>query len=130
MSRGAVHYSSSVQWEGGRVSAAVGIAAAVGVNKAAEYLRALSVALAPIDTGALRNSATVRPATPHLAVASLVFDTPYAARQHEELDYVHTAGRDGTAGGQAKYVEQPLTQNRAVLQAIIGQELRHAITQP
>ena len=130
MARGPLHYSASVQWEGDRVTRAVGDAAARGVNKAAEYLRALSVALAPIDTGALRNSATVRPATPALASAAVVFDTPYAARQHEELDYVHTAGRDGTPAGQAKYLEQPLNEHRATLQAMIATELRHAIQQP
>lgn len=130
MTRGHVEYSSALIWRGEKIDRRLGTAAARGVNKSAEYLRALSVALAPIDTGALRNAATVRPARESNLEAVLVFDTPYAARQHEELDYRHTAGRDGTPAGQAKYVEQPMTEHRAALQGIIAQEIRHAITQP
>jgi len=52
---------------------------------------------APISTGSKPN------AKPGQAIVGEVsFNTPYAARQHEELTYKHLPGK------QAKYLEQPL----------------------
>lgn len=76
-----------------------------------------SAALAPVDTGDLRNdclaelngqtifsrrtptASTVAPTTS--AVGSVGYSLPYALRQHEELGYNHPKG------GQAKYLEVP-----------------------
>jgi len=122
-----VQYTSSVTWEGGRVTAAAGRGAASGVNKALERLRSLSVPLAPIDRGPLRSSATVREATPLRPEGVLFYDTPYAVRQHEETEYRHTPGRNGEPAGQAKYLEEPLEQSKRELQAMIAEEVRLAI---
>lgn len=123
MANAHVSYSSSFLWEGERVTVAVGIHAAVGVNLALERLRALSVPLAPLDRGPLRASATIRQATAFRAEGALIFDTPYAAIQHENLDYAHD-------DGQAKYVEQPMTEKRAELYALIAKEVRIGIVNP
>jgi len=120
---GHVAFSVTEKWEGDRVTRAVGAAAARGVNRAAAELKALSVPLAPIRDGILRGSAAIREANDAHAEAMLVFDTPYAAKQHEETEYNHPQG------GQAKYVEEPLAENAGRLQGIIAKEIRHAITQ-
>lgn len=117
---GHVSYSSSFVWQGERVTAAVGIAAAQGINVALERLRALSVPLAPLDRGPLRQSATIRQATAYRAEGWLLFDVPYAAIQHEELDYRHD-------DGQAKYVEQPMNDHQAELYGLIAREVRVGI---
>lgn len=122
-----VKYDSVVQWEGGRVTRAAGIGAALGVNKALERLRSLSVPLAPIDRGPLRESAAVREATPLQPSGVLFYDTPYAVRQHEETEYRHTPGRNGEPAGQAKYLEEPLEKHQRELHAIIGEEMRVAL---
>lgn len=116
------HYTSSVVWHGDQISRGVARGGVIGTTKAAHRLQALSVPLAPIDTGALRESASVVPANDgqNLPEAALVFDTPYAAAQHENEQYHHDQG-------QAKYVEQPLTEHSAELQGIIAAEVRLGI---
>lgn len=115
-----VAYNSTVTWEGGRVTRAVGIAAMVGVNMATEYLKSLAVPLAPLDRGPLRASAKIRPATENLSEAWLIFDTPYAAIQHEALDYHHD-------DGQAKYVEEPMRSHQRELTGIMAREVARGI---
>ncbi len=46
------------------------------------------------------------------------YDTPYAIRQHEELDYRHAEGRI------AKYLELPLQQNSKKALEIMGRVLK------
>lgn len=87
------------------------------LNKAAEVLRGWSVLLAPVDMGDLRGSAQVTPATAGNPQAWVSFDTVYAARQHEELGWYHTEG-------QAKYLEEPVTERADELMAIIAQEIQ------
>lgn len=61
--------------------------------------------LAPLDTGELRASGYTEFADlPEGYVGEVGFGTPYAAVQHEELEYEHEHG-------QAKYLEQPLKKN-------------------
>jgi hypothetical protein len=49
------------------------------------------------------------------------YDTPYAARQHEELDWRHAPGR------QAKYLEQPLNAERATVLDLVAAQMRRAL---
>lgn len=114
-----LQYSAKGTWNGERLTGAVKDAARRGTRRAAERLRALSVPLAPLDQGPLRESAAVKGVNAE-PIALVVYDTPYAVRQHEELDYQHT-------DGQAKYLEQPLTDNSAELMAIIVKEVRVGI---
>jgi hypothetical protein len=89
-----------------------------------------AVLLAPVDTGDLRGSGFVEIDGKEVAhgvprkgnkegkvaitgnapnktdmTATIGFATPYAVRQHEELEYRHPQG------GQAKYLEQPFKEN-------------------
>lgn len=89
-----------------------------GENKAAERLLALSVERAPLDIGTLIGSGTVDRATDAEEGATVVFDTPYAARLHEHPEYHFQGGRQG------KYVEEPALQNKGELGDIIRKEVR------
>jgi hypothetical protein len=70
------------------------------------------------DRAALR-SARIGSRTAKASV-NVIFETPYARRQHEETSYQH-------AKGQAKYLERPLKENalayRKVIERSIKQEL-------
>ncbi|MFD5682198.1 hypothetical protein [Streptomyces bacillaris] len=103
-----------------RVERALRPAAARGALLAAEYVLGESQAVVPLDEAALSRSGTasVDEATLTSAVS---YDSPYAARQHEELTWQHAPGR------RAKYLEQPLTRARQQVAEIIAAELRRAL---
>ncbi|MFF3029146.1 hypothetical protein [Microbacterium sp. NPDC057944] len=88
-----------------------------GENAAAERLLALSAAEVPFDVGTLSGSGTVEPATSPEEGASVIYDTPYAARLHEHPEYNFQGGRKG------KYVEDPAMENRDELGAIIAKKV-------
>ncbi|MGW6455508.1 hypothetical protein ACWF94_06190 [Streptomyces sp. NPDC055078] len=95
-------------------------AAARGLFLAGEYVLGESVAVVPLDEAALARSGTL--AVDETALrAAISYNTPYAVRQHERLDYRHAPGR------QAKYLEQPLMAARAQVRAIVAAELRRAM---
>lgn len=96
-------------------------AAANGLNIAAERLRALSVAITPIDQGPLSAGTSVIPATAENLLAKVHNDTVYAARQHEELGWQHFNGR------QAKYLENPAEENAQELMAIVAAQIRRSM---
>lgn len=110
------------KWQGTQLAKQVTQAAVRGTNKAAERLRSLAVAQAPLRDGALRGSAFVQPAEDHGAIvqAAVGFDTVYAARQHEETGWEHTDGK-------AKYLEDPTRDSANELGALIAAEVRRAI---
>lgn len=103
-----VKYTSTAFWKGERVVRSIGPSSRRGVTLALLRLKSLAVPLAPKDTGAIDPE------------GYLVFDTPYAAIQHEDLDYHHDEG-------QAHYVSEPLAKNQAELVAIVGGEVRVGI---
>lgn len=97
-----------------------------GAYLAAEHLLGASRALAPIDEGTLRGSGAVTASdtgNTDTTSATVSFDGPYAATQHEELDYHHPRG------GQAKYLEEPMATERQTIAAIAAQAIRNRLTQ-
>lgn len=112
--------SVTTEWHGDIVAAMLKANSAEALNHAAELLRGDSVPLAPLDRGPLRASAQVTEATPDNLTAYVSYDTPYAARQHEELDWRHD-------DGQAKYLEQPLIENAEKYQQTIASRLGDGI---
>lgn len=114
-----VKYSVTAQWEGPRLNRSMKAGARKGVRRGAEYLKSLSVPLAPLDLGPLRASASVRLINAE-PVAYLIFDTPYAAIQHEDESFQHD-------DGQAKYVEEPMTKHAHEIQGMIAKEVHLAI---
>ena len=81
--------------------------------------------IVPIEEGTLGRSGQTSTETQGQAgVGAVSFDTPYAVRQHEELDYRHDEGRS------AKYLERPHTEaaGDGTAAAIAATELRKAFT--
>lgn len=79
-----------------------------GLLLGGEHLLGTSRKLVPHEEGTLENSGRVSqdPASHTVAVS---YDTEYAVRQHEEMDYAHDDGR------QAKYLEQPMHTEAATI---------------
>lgn len=109
------------EWNGDIVSAMINANAPEALNHAAELLRGDSVPLAPMDRGPLRASAQVTPAAESSLTAHVSYDTVYAARQHEELDWRHD-------DGQAKYLEGPLVENESKYQQAIAARLGQGLS--
>lgn len=110
----------TTEWHGDTVTAMIDANAPEALNHAAELLRGDSVPIAPVDRGPLRASAQVTPASAGNLTSHVSYDTPYAARQHEELDWRHDEG-------QAKYLEGPLEENAAKYQQAIASRLGEGI---
>lgn len=76
---------------------------------------------APIEEGTLRGSGDVDIELDANAVwATVSFNTVYAARQHEELDWVHPKG------GKAKYLEANLQADQSRYERILGLAVANA----
>lgn len=85
-----------------------------GLLLGGHHLLQVSRKLVPHEEGTLENTGKVSsdPASHTVAVS---YDTVYAVRQHEELDYAHDDGR------QAKYLEQPMhTENATIAKLAQG----------
>jgi hypothetical protein len=108
-----------IEWNGAAVDEAARRGAARGLGLGAEHVRGVSVDLAPLDTAALRDSATASHDAESLT-AAVSYDTPYAARQHEELDYHHRTGGP-------KYLERALTSEREVVARLVQAQIRKAL---
>lgn len=91
-----------------------------GLRLGAEHVLGASRALVPLEEATLERSGTATVDEAKLT-AAVSYDTPYAVRQHEELDWQHDEGR------QAKYLEQPMHEEQTVVAEIIAAELRRAL---
>ncbi|GIE29962.1 hypothetical protein Ait01nite_030070 [Actinoplanes italicus] len=101
-------------WDDDRILAAIRGASMEGLELAAEHLLQASSVLVPLEEGDLERSGEVSTDADDQA-AAVSYDRPYAVRQHEELTWRHDAGR------QAKYLEQPMTEERdTMLQLLAG----------
>ncbi|MFI5993164.1 hypothetical protein ACIBAC_15180 [Streptomyces sp. NPDC051362] len=111
---------AGVTYNGPAVLGALRAGAQRGVRFGAEHLLQVSRARVPIEEGTLERSGVVSVDEDNLTSA-VSYDTKYAVRQHEELDYRHDAGRE------AKYLEKPLREEADTIQNIIAAEVRRAI---
>ncbi|WP_394434510.1 minor capsid protein [Streptomyces sp. SGAir0957] len=109
-----------LHFNGAPAERAIRQAAAHGLQLAAEHVLTESQDVVPLDEGELQRSGTATVDEGDLT-AAVSYDTRYAVRQHEELDFQHAPGR------QAKYLEQPLNANRGPVQRIIAAEIRRAL---
>lgn len=87
--------------------------AVVGLGMAAEMLLEISNRTVPIEEATLLRSGTTQVDAMNLE-AAVGYDTPYAARQHEELSYRHDPGR------RAKWLELTLQEQSETLIGVIG----------
>lgn len=108
------------EWHGDEIEDRIRAAAVAGLDLASQHLLAESRALVPIEEGTLERSGTATVDAGKLS-ALVSYDTPYAVRQHEELDYRHAPGR------QAKYLEEPFTTQQDVLTGLVAAPIRRAM---
>jgi hypothetical protein len=95
------------------------VTAALGI--AANDLLGEGARLAPVDEATLRGSGHIdRSVTPASVTFEVSFNTPYAARQHEETNWEHPKG------GQAKYLEEPLKRKAHSYEALVALAVRKA----
>jgi hypothetical protein len=87
-----------------------------GLLAAGLFVEGEAKALAPVDTGALKNSGYTRKAPGPLAV-EVGFSAAYAIFVHENLEARHHVG-------QAKFLQTPLDTKRAQILAIIQERAR------
>lgn len=132
-----------------RTKEAVKIAEEAGLKAlrtGAEAILTEAIDEAPVDTGTLRRSGTVtvgklpygeevfeaaeagdemKDAFPEKIgkekAVYISFNTPYARRQHEELDYEHPRG------GKAKYLEDPFNRNKKKVLKYADKQIRKAL---
>jgi hypothetical protein len=132
-----------------RIKEAVKIAEEAGLKAlrtGAEAILTEAIDEAPIDTGTLRRSGTVTvgklPDSARIYEAAeagnemkdaftenigkekavyISFNTPYARRQHEELDYEHPRG------GKAKYLETPFNANKKKVIKYAERKIKEAL---
>ena len=132
-----------------RTKEAVRIAEQAGIKAlrtGAEAILTEAIDETPVDTGTLRRSGTVtvgelpdgervfeaaeagnemKDAFPGKSgkekAVYLSFNTPYARRQHEELDYNHPRG------GKAKYLEDPFNRNKKKVLQYAEKQVKKAL---
>ncbi|MEU7340545.1 hypothetical protein [Streptomyces sp. NPDC007074] len=109
-----------VVYNGDAALAAIRAGALRGVRLGAEHLLQVSRARVPIEEGTLERSGVVSVDESSLT-AAVSYDTPYAVRQHEELDYRHDAGRE------AKYLEKPFREESDTITEIIAAQVRRSL---
>lgn len=102
-----------LEWHDEKVKVAISGAAFEGAVLAAEHLLQVSSELAPHEEGDLERSGEVSK-DESLDTVAVTYDRPYAVRQHEELTWRHDAGK------QAKYLEQPMTDEADTMLALIA----------
>ncbi|MEU0671363.1 hypothetical protein ABZ330_00425 [Streptomyces sp. NPDC006172] len=94
--------------------------AARGLHLAAEHVLGRSNEVVPLDEAALQRSGVA--SVDEASLTGMVsYDTPYAVRQHEELDYRHAPGRT------AKYLENSLNAARREVAALIAAQVRRSL---
>ncbi|MCA1195131.1 hypothetical protein [Saccharopolyspora sp. 6V] len=108
-------------WHGERVTGRARTGAARGLRLAAEHVLGASRQRAPLEEGTLERSGVASVDEIGLT-AAVSYDTPYAARQHEELTWRHDPGRT------AKYLEHPMIEERDTVGDIVAAEIRRATT--
>lgn len=106
-----------IEWDGDRVLAELHGLAAEGLTLAAEHLLQVSRTEVPIEEATLERSGVATVDEDDLT-AAVSYDTPYAVRQHEELTWRHDAGR------KAKYLEDPMNEERDTMLALIARPLQ------
>ncbi|MFJ8054958.1 hypothetical protein [Streptomyces sp. NPDC096142] len=109
-----------LHFDAGLASRTLREGAARGLFLGAEHVLSESNKVVPLDEGPLQHSGTAS-VDPASLTAMVSYDTPYAVRQHENLDYRHAPGRT------AKYLETPFNAERIVVQALIAAALRRAL---
>lgn len=109
-----------LDFHGPQVQREMRAGAARGLLLGAEFVLAQATEVVPLDEGPLQDSGEASVDASSLQ-AAVSYNTPYAVRQHEELDYRHAPGRT------AKYLEGPLNASRDDVLRIIAAQMRRSL---
>lgn len=107
-----------VVWNGQAAIRAGQAGARSGLSAAGEHLLGVAREQVPLDEATLSRSGAVDASD---SAATVSFDTPYAARQHEELTWRHTGGR------KAKYLEDPAGSESDRMVRIVAEHIRRQL---
>lgn len=111
-----VNFTFEVELDSGRVESTLAAGSDEAAFAAGSHILQVAQSYVPHEDGVLERSGDVT--EPEDGEVTVFFDTPYAVRQHEELDYQHDDGRT------AKYLERPLNEEQGTISAIILGELQ------
>jgi hypothetical protein len=109
-----------VTWNGAKVKRLGREGAIEGLEAGTQHLLGAALVLVPWDEHHLEGTGTATVNGPKL-LGAVSFNTPYARRQHEELDWRHKPGRS------AKYLEIPMHAEAKVIQALIAARIRRKL---
>lgn len=109
-----------VVWHTGEVIESTRMGGVRALFMASELIHARSDQSVPKQEGILELSGATSVDEQALE-ATVFYDTPYAVRQHEDLQYSHAPGR------RAKYLQLALEENEGRARAIFEQQLRSAL---
>ena len=117
-----------LKWEGEKVTGAVRQAARRALYEGAEVILKESKAIVPHASGSLERSGTVSPPMPADTIY-ISYNTPYARRQHEELNWRHPDPTNpiSSSGRSAKYLEIPFNKNKQKVIRNIGRAIERAL---
>ncbi|MFF9507294.1 hypothetical protein ACF1BU_14295 [Streptomyces sp. NPDC014724] len=107
-------------WNGAAALRGTRAGAVRGLRIAAEHVLERSRRRVPIEEATLERSG-VASVDEGALTAGVSYDTKYAVRQHEELNYQHDAGRT------AKYLERPVTEEAGTVADIIAAQVRRSL---
>lgn len=107
------------RWYGHKVKADVRASAEEGLFRASELVLEKANETVPIEEGLLKASGDTDIDGQGL-VASIFYNTPYAAAQHEEVTYQHKEGR------RAKWLQLTMQEQQQNIKDILADALRGA----
>jgi hypothetical protein len=108
------------EWSADEALADIRRAAIAGLSDAAEYLGETSNRTCPIEEATLVGSMVVSVDERALR-AAVSYDTPYAARQHEDMSMRHDAGR------RAKWLELTFREEASAAGEIMADPLQRVL---
>jgi hypothetical protein len=116
-----------VKWDDSaakRIAKQAGLRAGLDVG---EKLAGLSANIAPHASGTMERSADV--SDDGVSIVHVSYNTPYAVRQHEDMNLSHPDPRNpiSSSGRKAKYLEDPLNENRTKWLKFIGLRIKKAL---
>lgn len=113
-------FSTRMDWNGPKVTAAMEKGAVQGLHLGTEHLLGVSRARVPLEEATLERSGVASVDAAELTGA-VSYDTPYAVRQHEEMTWRHAPGRT------AKYLEDPMEEESSTIGDIVAAAIRRSL---
>jgi len=110
-----------VKWHGAKAKRDTQKGAERGLYLWAEHVLEEANRIVPLQEGTLQNTGVAHKPKGGTLQAAVSFDTPYAVRQHEEMDWQHPGGR------QAKYLESPLNASKDTGMDIVRREIKQEL---